>query len=155
MFPVFFIPLPPHIRTARNRVNGDDNVTFACCLNGADLVESTRSEETLLLSAAALANMTGLEPDATWAALNADTAGTLVEAVRRRGAGSSVFLREQTAAVLANMAIVPEARPRMAADHAVVALLCFLQVRHSPLQRVPEILAAERLQHKTAIALSR
>jgi hypothetical protein len=83
------------------------------------------------------------------------TAGSLIEAVRKNGTKSSVFLQEQTATLLANMAAVPEARPHMAANHAVIALLCFLQVRHSPLQRVPEILAAERLQHKTAIALSR
>ncbi|XP_015380018.1 PREDICTED: protein inscuteable homolog [Diuraphis noxia] len=119
------------------------------------LVETTQSSETLLLSSAALANITFMEPNAIWTILNMGTAGSLIEAVRKNGTKSSVFLQEQTATLLANMAAVPEARPHMAANHAVVALLCFLQVRHSPLQRVPEILAAERLQHKTAIALSR
>lgn len=119
-------------------------------------METTQSAETLLLSAAALANMTFMEPNnAVWAILKKGTAGSLIEAVRKTGTGASVFLQEQTATLLANMAVVPETRPHMAANHAVVALLCFLQVRHSPLQRVPEMLAAERLQHKTAIALSR
>ncbi|XP_025411976.1 protein inscuteable homolog isoform X2 [Sipha flava] len=119
------------------------------------LVETTHSSETLLLSAAALANITFMEPNAIWTILNMGTAGSLIEAVRKNGTKSSVFLQEQTATLLANMAAVPETRPHMAANHAVIALLCFLQVRHSPLQRIPEILAAERLQHKTAIALSR
>lgn len=126
-----------------------------CVVRVADLVETTQSSETLLLSAAALANMTFMEPNAIWTILNMGTAGSLIEAVRKNGTRSSVFLQEQTATLLANMSVVPEARPHMAANHAVIALLCFLQVRHSPLQRVPEILAAERLQHKTAIALSR
>jgi len=121
----------------------------------SDLVETTRSSETLLLSAAALANVTSVEPNAVWTVLNMGTAGCLIEAVRRNGTASSVFLQEQTATLLANMSAVPETRPHMAANRAVVALLCFLQVRHSPLQPVPEILAAERLQHKAAIALSR
>ncbi|XP_050431428.1 protein inscuteable homolog [Adelges cooleyi] len=119
------------------------------------LIETTKSMETLLLSAAALANITIMETSAVWTILNMGTAGSLIEAVRKCGTRASVFLQEQTATLLANMAAVPETWPHMAENHAVVALLCFLQVRHSPLQRVPEILAAERLQHKTAIALSR
>ncbi|VVC30242.1 Hypothetical protein CINCED_3A021057 [Cinara cedri] len=120
------------------------------------LIETTESAEMLLLSAAALANITFMEPNnAVWTILKNGTAGSLIEAVRKTGTGASVFLQEQTATLLANMAVVPETRPYMAANHAVVALLCFLQVRRSPLQRVPEMLAAERLQHKTAIALSR
>jgi len=66
-----------------------------------------------------------------------------------------VFIQEQAATVLANMAAIPEARGHLAQHRAVVALLCFLQIRHSPLQRAPEIAAAERVQQKTAIALSR
>lgn len=53
------------------------------------------------------------------------------------------------------MAAIPEARGHLAQQRAVAALLCFLQIRHSPLQKRPEIAAAERLQQRTAIALSR
>lgn len=87
--------------------------------------------------------------------LDNSTAGTLLLAIRRQGPFSPVFLREQAAGLLANMAAVPEARAHLAEHRAVVALLCFLQVRHSPLQSSAEVAAAERLQHKSAIALSR
>ncbi|GLH06938.1 Inscuteable protein [Gryllus bimaculatus] len=119
------------------------------------LAERTSCAETLLLSAAALANVTHMEPRAVWELLAAGSAGRLLRAVRRLGAAASVFLQEQAAALLAAMAAVPESRARLAHERAVVALLCFLQVRASPLQDQPEIAAAERLQHKSAIALSR
>lgn len=65
------------------------------------------------------------------------------------------MLQEQAAGLLANMAAVPEVRPHLAQHRAVIALVCFLQVRHSPVQSSAQIAAAERLQHKSAIALSR
>ncbi|XP_054262354.1 protein inscuteable homolog [Macrosteles quadrilineatus] len=119
------------------------------------LVNNTTSSVLLLLSAAALCHLSLLEPQCVWRLLDCKTAGTLLLAVRRQGPHASVFLQEQVAGLLANMAAVPEVRPHLAEHRAVVALLCFLQVRHCPLQRAPEIAAAERLQHKSAIALSR
>nr|CAD7264000.1 unnamed protein product [Timema shepardi] len=119
------------------------------------LVSTTRSDETLLLSAAALANLTFMEPQAVWPLLDCSTAGELLQSVKLRGPHASVFLQEQAATLLANMAAVPESRPYLAEQRAVVGLLCFLQIRHSPLQRAPEIAAAERVQQKSAIAISR
>lgn len=126
---------------------------YNCVLPG--LASTTASCETLLLSAAALANLTFMEPRTVWPLLEQGTAGKLLQAVKRRGPKVSVFLQEQAATLLANMAAVPESRPHLAEQRAVVALLCFLQIRHSPLQRAPEIAAAERVQQKSAIALSR
>ncbi|KAJ9578976.1 hypothetical protein L9F63_024915, partial [Diploptera punctata] len=119
------------------------------------LASSTASCETLLLAAAALANLTFMEPRAVWPLLEHCTAGKLLQAVKKKGPKVSVFLQEQAATLIANMAAVPESRPHLADQRAVVALLCFLQIRHSPLQRAPEIAAAERVQQKSAIALSR
>ncbi|XP_067000307.2 protein inscuteable homolog [Anabrus simplex] len=119
------------------------------------LSNTTSSDETLLLAAAALANITFMEPRAVWPLLENGTAGILLQGVKRHGPTASVFLQEQAATLLANMSAVPESRRPLADQRAVVALLCFLQIRHSPLQRAPEIAAAERLQHKSAIALSR
>lgn len=119
------------------------------------LIVSTDSCETLLLSAAALANISFIEPQAVFVLLKLDTAGRLLTAVRNLGVRASVFLQEQVATLIANMAAVPEARSHLAQHRAVCALLCFLQVKHSPIQTAPEIAAAERLQHKSAIALSR
>ncbi|KAL0272723.1 UNVERIFIED_CONTAM: hypothetical protein PYX00_005585 [Menopon gallinae] len=119
------------------------------------IVKDCKSSETLLLSAAALANLTFMEPRTVWPLVEYQTAKILLSAVRRQGPKVSVFIQEQAATVIANMASVPECRKHLAENRAVVALLCFLQIRHSPFQRVPEIAAAERVQQKSAIALSR
>lgn len=102
-----------------------------------------------------MANITFIEPQAVFVLLQIDTARCLLTAVRNLGVRASVFLQEQVATLIANMAAVPETRPHLAQHRAVGALLCFLQVKHSPIQTAAEIAAAERLQHKSAIALSR
>ncbi|XP_071452946.1 protein inscuteable homolog [Hetaerina americana] len=127
------------------------------------LVEETRSTETLLLAAAALANLTFMEPRTVWPLVECSAASKLLAAVRATGprVPASVFLREQAATLIANMAAVPETRTHLGGSgdgddgSTVSALLSFLQVRLSPLQRVNETAAAERLQQKAAIALSR
>uniref|UniRef100_A0A8D9AB09 Protein inscuteable homolog n=1 Tax=Cacopsylla melanoneura TaxID=428564 RepID=A0A8D9AB09_9HEMI len=119
------------------------------------LMRKQLNSETLLLISAALANLSFMEPKAVWSLQQHNSIGILLTAVRKLATRASVFLQEQTATLIANMAAVPEVRPSLAQARAVVALLCFLQTRASPLQRAPEILAAERLQHKSAIALSR
>lgn len=53
------------------------------------------------------------------------------------------------------MSSVPECRKYLAEQRAVVALLSFLEIHHSPLQNAPEVAAAERVLQKSAIALSR
>lgn len=119
------------------------------------LVRGASGAEVLLLSAAALSHLSYVEPSAVWPLLTAGAAGAVLQAVRAQGARCSVFLQEQAATLVANMSAVPEARAELAAERAVVALLCFLQLRPSPLQRAADIAAAERVQHKAAIALSR
>lgn len=119
------------------------------------LIGRTNSCETLLLSAAALANISFIEPQAVFILLEMDTANHLLIAVRKLGARATVFLQEQVATLIANMAAVPETRSHLARHRAVGALLCFLQIKHSPVQTSAELAAAERLQHKSAIALSR
>lgn len=66
-----------------------------------------------------------------------------------------MFIQEQAATIIANMSSVPECRKHLAEQRAVVALLCFLEIHHSPLQSAPEVAAAERVLQKSAIALSR
>ncbi|KAI5732661.1 hypothetical protein M8J76_002893 [Diaphorina citri] len=127
--------------------------TFVAALTR--LMRKQLNSETLLLISAALANLSFMEPKAVWSMTQHNSIGILLTAVRKLATRASVFLQEQTATLIANMAAVPEARPSLAQARAVVALLCFLQTRASPLQRAPEIMAAERLQHKSAIALSR
>ncbi|KAF4520776.1 hypothetical protein B566_EDAN011428 [Ephemera danica] len=124
----------------------------------ARLAGDAKSTETLLLALAALTNLSFLEPRRCVAALvQCEAAERILTAVRRAEHASSVlFVHEQAATLIANMAAIPEARNHLAeGGRAVVALLCFLQVRSSPLQRAAEISAAERVQQKSAIALSR
>lgn len=121
----------------------------------AGLITTTNSCETLLLCSAALANISFIEPQAVFILVQLNTADRLLTAVRKLGTRASVFLQEQAATLIANMAAEPEARAHLAQHRAVGALLCFLQVNHSPIQTAAEIAAAERLQHKSAIALSR
>ncbi|XP_065344245.1 protein inscuteable homolog [Cloeon dipterum] len=120
------------------------------------MASETRKGESLLLALATLTNLSFLEPrQCVMLLVQKDAANQLLAAVRS-GVSSSLFVQEQAATLLANMAAVPEARAELAeSGRAVVALLCFLQIRSSPLQRSAEISAAERVQQKSAIALSR
>lgn len=136
----------------RSSFPSDANVSAVL---SAGLVRSASSGEVLLLAAAALAHLSYVETSAVWPLLTAGSASALLQAVRAQGPRCSVFLQEQAATLLANMSAVPEARAELAEDRAVVALVCFLQLRPSPLQRSADIAAAERVQHKAAIALSR
>ncbi|KAK6626100.1 hypothetical protein RUM43_006404 [Polyplax serrata] len=119
------------------------------------IVGKYKSCETLLLSSAALANLTFMEPRTVWPLLEKQTAKILLSAVRRQGSKVSVFIMEQAATIIANMSSVPECRKHLAEQRAVVALLCFLEIHQSPLQNAPEVAAAERVLQKSAIALSR
>ncbi|PSN45369.1 hypothetical protein C0J52_07538 [Blattella germanica] len=110
------------IRTAALRA-----LATICCVVEAirqlEQVSNTASSETLLLAAAALANLTFMEPRTVWPLLEYETAGKLLQAVKKRGPKVSVFLQEQAATLIANMAAVPESRPHLADQRAVVALL--------------------------------
>ncbi|KAL1130171.1 hypothetical protein AAG570_013109 [Ranatra chinensis] len=120
-----------------------------------ELIKRSASHETLLVCAAALANISWAEPRSVWLLVENSSAGALLVAVRSQGPKACVFLREQAATLLANMSAVSEIRSHLAQHRAVPALLCFLQVSHSPLHSPAEIGAAYRVQHKSAIALSR
>jgi hypothetical protein len=119
------------------------------------LIKEKPSREMLLLCAAALANISWAEPRSVWPLVQFSSVGVLLTAVRRQGPKACVFLREQAATLLANMSAVAEVRQHITQHRAVPALLCFLQVSHSPLQSQAEVGAAYRVQHKSAIALSR
>ncbi|XP_059481014.1 protein inscuteable homolog [Neocloeon triangulifer] len=122
----------------------------------SQLASETKKGESLLLALAALTNLSFLEPrQCVMLLVQKGVTNKLLNAVRS-GVSTSLFVQEQAATLLANMAAVAEARAELAeSGRAVVALLCFLQIRSSPLQRAPEISAAERVQQKSAIALSR
>lgn len=102
-----------------------------------------------------MANISFIEPQAVFIVAKLGTLSCLLTAVRKLGVRASIFLQEQVATLIANMAAEPKTRPYLAQHRAIGALLCFLQVKHFPLQTEAEMAAAERLQHKSAVALSR
>jgi len=111
-------------------------------------------EETLLLSTAALANLTFSHVEAVPLMAKHNTAKVLVHATGARK-DLSVFIQDQIATILANMAAVFSVRPDIVSHGALVTLVGFLQLRPSPLQRPAEVTASERVLKKSAIALSR
>ncbi|CAH1393674.1 unnamed protein product [Nezara viridula] len=119
------------------------------------LISQSQSSEMLLLCAAALANISCIEPKSIWPLVYCSSTGTLLKAVRILGPKASIFLKEQAVTLLANMSGVKEILPHLTQNRAVPALLCFLQVSLSPLQSSAEKDATFRVQHKAVIALSR
>ncbi|ROT70504.1 Inscuteable-like protein [Penaeus vannamei] len=117
------------------------------------LAERTRSAEIFLLASAALANLTFLDGGCVGAMRRAGTARVLLRAARGNPS-ISIFTKDQIATVLANLAgsrgggeeVVPRGR---------VVLLALLNTRPAPSHRLPEVATAERVQQKSAIALSR
>jgi hypothetical protein len=113
-------------------------------------------EETFLLVTAALANLTFMSPLAAAAMKRCGTPEALVKAVRRSPL-TTLFAKDQVVTVLANMAANANCRHDIEAIDGVGFLLSMLDTKmtHVQMGRQAEIAAAERVQKKSAIALSR
>lgn len=120
-----------------------------------ELARRTCSDEVFLLASAALANITFLDSRACECLRRAGTTDVLVRVCREKVFTDCVFIKDQVSTVLANLAAFPECRASVLQPGGLVLLLCFLQVRPSLVQRDAEIAACERVQQKSAIALSR
>ncbi|XP_042873245.1 protein inscuteable homolog [Penaeus japonicus] len=118
------------------------------------LARSTETPETFLLASAALANLTFLDSDFVDAMVSAGTARVLLRAARGCLA-LSIFTKDQIATVLANLAGSRGAAEEVVAGGGVSVLLSLLNTRPAPSHRLPEVATAERVQQKSAIALSR
>lgn len=114
------------------------------------LAASTRCCQNLLLSAAALANLSAMDTKAVKYILNASTSKVLLEAVELRGPMASIYLLEQVAALLANISTSASARKQLTKVRAPNALLEFLKKCSDAGEDVER-----RLQQKSIIALSR
>lgn len=112
---------------------------------------TTKCCQNLLLCAAALANLSSLDNHFIQYLIECGSASILLSAVKNRGPMVSVYLLEQVATLLANMAAVELARKQLTATEAPAALIHFL--------RSPKVTHNEdverRLQQKSVIALSR
>lgn len=120
----------------------------------ANLAAKTQSSEAFLLASAALANLSFAEEVLPWMKEN-KVLETLVEACRNNPHASSLFIKDQVATVLANVAAKQEFREVVIRGGGLVLLLCFLQLRPSVGHAAPQLAACERVQQKAAIALAR
>ncbi|MPC53144.1 Protein inscuteable [Portunus trituberculatus] len=119
-----------------------------------ELAKWTRSAEIFLLAAAALANLTFLDGGCVEAMMAAGTASVLLRTAQDNP-NISIFTKDQIATVLANLAGSREAAEEVVESGGVAVLLGLLNTRPAPTHRLPEVATAERVQQKSAIALSR
>ncbi|XP_069164849.1 protein inscuteable homolog isoform X2 [Procambarus clarkii] len=119
-----------------------------------DLAEFTRTPETFLLASAALANLTFLGEECVEVMRSAGTVRVLLKAAEDNPS-ISIFTKDQIATVLANLAGWREAAEEVVVGGGVALLLALLHTRPAPTHRLPEVATAERIQQKSAIALSR
>ncbi|XP_076249736.1 INSC spindle orientation adaptor protein [Calliopsis andreniformis] len=112
------------------------------------LVESTSCGQTLLLVAAAFNHLSKSRECAS-VILEHDTVRKLLKSVKK-SAGKNVWLMEQVAALISELARIPEARSHLAEARASVALVSFLRMRPPGLED-----AYRRLEITAAAALTR
>lgn len=112
------------------------------------LVENTSCSQTLLLGAAAFNHLSKSKTCAS-VILKQDTVKKLLKSVKK-SAGKNVWLMEQVAALISELARIPEARSHLAEARASVALVSFLRMRPPGLED-----AYKRLEITAAAALTR
>lgn len=137
--------------TLRGLVDNMGNLVRAL----TDLARKTQSSEVILLTAAALANLSFLDAKACNWFRRHGTLQVLIGPCTQNSMGDSLFIKDQVATVLANMAAVGSCKAAVVEAGALVLLMSFLQVRPAKSMNQAELSACERVQQKSAIALSR
>ena len=151
--------------------------------NFSGLSAKTTSAETFLLSTAALANLTFMEASVVPLLRNFSTAKVLVSAInkqhgpttssrnspnlaqqQKRPLAVSIYIQDQVAAVLANMAANVDCRAEVVKHGGLPLLLQFLLAEPAPAtatstdlkaEDYAQLAATERVLQKSAIAISR
>ncbi|KAI4495547.1 hypothetical protein M0802_008559 [Mischocyttarus mexicanus] len=113
-----------------------------------NLIENVNSVETLLLTAAAL-NQISKSRKCADVIIKRDTVKKLLKSVKKSN-GGNVWLMQQVASLINELARLPEAREYLAKVRASVALVCFLRMRPLGLD-----LAYQHLETTAAAALIR
>lgn len=138
-------------------IDGNHQNLYSLQTEGRRLVDyltkflsATNCCQNMLLCAAALANITSVNPRCVKYIVQQGTIKILFEAVQKRGPHGSIYLLEQVATLLANMSSSEEARKQLIAEKAPTVLLLFLQSIAGKGEEVEK-----RLQQKAIIALSR
>ncbi len=158
--------------------NESKMITIFLLIIFSELSGNTASAETFLLSTAALANLTFMEASVVTLLKSFNTAKVLVTSIKRAATSSSrnastanggaipvsIYIQDQVAAVLANMAANADCRSEVVKHGGLPLLLQFLMASppfeiNSESDIRPEdyaqLAATERVLQKSAIAISR
>lgn len=120
-----------------------------------DLAAHTESSEVMLLSSAALANLSFIESAAGEWMTQHQTAQVLVSACKTNTAAKSLFIKDQVATVLANVANISSCKQTLLSCGSLEVLLGFLRTQPSAARNQHQLTACEQIQQKAAIALAR
>lgn len=119
-----------------------------------ELCRATKCSETFLLGSAALANLSFLSPLVLTAMSQMDTVSVLLNFLSHN-VQPSIYIQDQVATVLANMAARQDTRDLLLQCNLVHALLYLLAASPTNSQELAVMSATQRVQQKAAIAIGR
>ena len=117
------------------------------------MCRSTKCAETFLLSSAALANLSFLSPLILTAMSQMDTVSVLLSFLSHN-VSPSIYIQDQVATVLANMAARQDTRDLLL-NYDLVHVLLYLLSASPTNSQLPVMAATQRVQQKAAIAIAR
>jgi len=118
-----------------------------------DMCRSTKCAEAFLLSSAALANLSFLSPLILTAMSQMDTVSVLLSFLSRN-VSPSIYIQDQVATVLANMAARQDTRDLLL-NCDLVHVLLYLLAASPAKSELPVMAATQRVQQKAAISIGR
>ena len=121
----------------------------------SEIMNRAANSEEFLLATAAIANLSFLDPVAVAYLHKYGTTRNLIMACRHKSIAQSVFVKDQIATVLANVASEKACHRDVVECGGLTVLLSLLQLRPNALQKQVEVDICERIQQKSAIALAR
>ena len=122
-------------------------------LHITEMCRSTKCAETFLLSSAALANLSFLSPLILTAMSQMDTVSVLLSFLSHN-VSPSIYIQDQVATVLANMAARQDTRDLLL-NCDLVHVLLYLLAASPTNSQLPVMAATQRVQQKAAIAIAR
>eukprot|EP00095_Tigriopus_kingsejongensis_P011759 snap_masked-scaffold241_size241811-processed-gene-1.3 protein:Tk11759 transcript:snap_masked-scaffold241_size241811-processed-gene-1.3-mRNA-1 annotation:"conserved hypothetical protein" len=137
-----------------HKIHNLDSFVFDMVGSLSGLAKMNNGEETFLLVTAALANLTFMSPATSAAMKRFASVKILVKAVQV-SPFTTLFAKDQVVTVMANMAANSNCRHDICSMNGVEFLLSMLETKVTSQLSQAELAAAERVQKKAAIALSR
>ena len=126
---------------------------FNLVKNLTEMCSGTKCDETFLLGSAALANLSFLSPLILTAMSQQNTVTILLQYLSRN-VSPSIYIQDQVATVLANMAARLDTQESLLSCN-IVKVLLFLLAAGPNTEDLPVLAATQRVQQKAAIAIGR